>query len=229
MFLTGTPSPRCLWWGPPNRAVASRTATTCGGPSARGCPTPALRSCSISTRYLDGPVRQTPGPQQLRHLGHSSAGSHTGWGLEAADRPCPGGPSSGRTWGNAGTLMRSQTWLMHGRRWSRYCWPDWPGTTRRPFPPETHLMTTWWTPQLHGGMWTPWLGKPGSKQPGGSREGGKGNSSKMRHCKVCKLQALFKNVGSQMHRSSLFFSSSEEWKEHVDRQAGLTDLHETGF
>ncbi|XP_014010051.1 arylsulfatase I [Salmo salar] len=70
-------------------------------------------------------------------------------------------------------------------------------------PPDDHMAD----PQLHGGVWTPWLGEPGSEGPEGSGEGGKGKgkSSKMRHCKVCKLKALFKKVGSRMQRSSLFF------------------------
>ncbi|XP_010890608.3 arylsulfatase I isoform X1 [Esox lucius] len=62
-------------------------------------------------------------------------------------------------------------------------------------------------PQLHGGVWTPWLGEPSNKVPaGGSVVGSKGKgSSKMKHCKVCKLKALFKKVGSRMQRYSLFF------------------------
>ncbi|XP_046885355.1 arylsulfatase I [Hypomesus transpacificus] len=62
-------------------------------------------------------------------------------------------------------------------------------------------------PQLHGGVWTPWLGVEGHAGEGDSGEeeaGGRGKR-KMRPCKVCKLKALFKKVGSRLQRSSLFF------------------------
>uniref|UniRef100_A0AAY4C5D2 Sulfatase N-terminal domain-containing protein n=1 Tax=Denticeps clupeoides TaxID=299321 RepID=A0AAY4C5D2_9TELE len=60
-------------------------------------------------------------------------------------------------------------------------------------------------PQLHGGVWSPWLGlreaegqKSSRAAPNGAKKG------KMAHCKVCKLRALFKKVGSRLHRTSLF-------------------------
>ncbi|XP_065152999.1 arylsulfatase I [Paramisgurnus dabryanus] len=61
-------------------------------------------------------------------------------------------------------------------------------------------------PQLHGGVWTPWLG---DEDPGdhGDDEDSDSVSRKGRHrssCRVCKLRALFKKVRSRMQRAALF-------------------------
>ncbi|XP_030628256.1 arylsulfatase I [Chanos chanos] len=61
-------------------------------------------------------------------------------------------------------------------------------------------------PQLHGGVWTPWLGQDFGEGKGDDRE----NESsyvkvRLKLCKVCKLRALFKRVGSRLQRSTLFF------------------------
>ncbi|XP_063047336.1 arylsulfatase I [Engraulis encrasicolus] len=65
-------------------------------------------------------------------------------------------------------------------------------------------------PQLHGGVWTPWLGREGanssSSSGGGVKLGGAYRGAvAVRHCKVCRLRALFKRVGYRMQRASLFF------------------------
>ena len=67
-------------------------------------------------------------------------------------------------------------------------------------------------PQLHGGVWTPWLGPEGSEGSVGGSVGGSGTLAlgayrrvAVRHCKVCRLRALFKKVGFRMQRASLFF------------------------
>ena len=60
-------------------------------------------------------------------------------------------------------------------------------------------------PQLHGGAWGPWLGLEGPG--GGGEEEARRVERKVRvkHCKVCKLKALFKKVGSRLQRNSLLF------------------------
>ncbi|XP_041920840.1 arylsulfatase I isoform X1 [Alosa sapidissima] len=65
-------------------------------------------------------------------------------------------------------------------------------------------------PQLHGGVWTPWLGREGAS--GGIAGGNEGALAlgayrrvAVKHCKVCRLRALFKKVGFRMQRASLFF------------------------
>lgn len=49
-------------------------------------------------------------------------------------------------------------------------------------------------PELHGGAWSPWLGLEGDNEKEESR---KEKMIKIRHCKLCKLKALFKKVGSE--------------------------------
>ncbi|XP_071393412.1 arylsulfatase I [Centroberyx affinis] len=60
-------------------------------------------------------------------------------------------------------------------------------------------------PQLHGGVWSPWLGMEGDEGDSEEEDGRKERMTKMRHCKVCKLKALFKKVGSRLQRNALFF------------------------
>lgn len=59
-------------------------------------------------------------------------------------------------------------------------------------------------PELHGGVWGPWLGLDGhdgnSQEDGGRKE----RQKKKRHCRLCKLKALFKKVGSHLQRNSIF-------------------------
>ncbi|KAM6956633.1 arylsulfatase I [Aplochiton taeniatus] len=57
-------------------------------------------------------------------------------------------------------------------------------------------------PPLHGGVWSPWLGLEGDQE---QEEQGARGRTRMRPCKVCKLRALFKKVGSRLQRSSLYF------------------------
>uniref|UniRef100_A0A3Q3H0F0 Si:dkey-174i8.1 n=1 Tax=Labrus bergylta TaxID=56723 RepID=A0A3Q3H0F0_9LABR len=59
-------------------------------------------------------------------------------------------------------------------------------------------------PELHGGVWTPWLGLEGQEGGNGEDDGRKGKIMKIRHCKLCKLKALFKKVGSRLQRNTLF-------------------------
>lgn len=81
-------------------------------------------------------------------------------------------------------------------------------------PPDDPLAN----PQLHGGVWTPWLfreGESGGSSGGSSvpamAVGGRGltlgayRRLAVRHCKVCRLRALFKKVSFRMQRASLFF------------------------
>lgn len=60
-------------------------------------------------------------------------------------------------------------------------------------------------PQLHGGVWGPWLGLDGEDGDSGEEDGRGEGRRKLRHCKVCKLKALFKKVGSRLQRNALFF------------------------
>ncbi|CAL9687808.1 unnamed protein product [Knipowitschia caucasica] len=61
-------------------------------------------------------------------------------------------------------------------------------------------------PELHGGVWGPWLdvlevGYEGDSYP----EQGRGDRQlSIKHCRVCKLKALFKKVGSRLQRNILF-------------------------
>ncbi|XP_035848578.1 arylsulfatase I isoform X2 [Sander lucioperca] len=59
-------------------------------------------------------------------------------------------------------------------------------------------------PELHGGVWSPWLGLEGQEGDTGGEDGRK-ERMKIKHCKVCKLKALFKKVGSRLQRNTLFF------------------------
>ncbi|KAM4607432.1 arylsulfatase I [Polymixia lowei] len=60
-------------------------------------------------------------------------------------------------------------------------------------------------PELHGGVWSPWLGLEGEEGDSGEEDGVLRRKTKMRHCRVCKLKALFKKVGSRLQRNALFF------------------------
>lgn len=59
-------------------------------------------------------------------------------------------------------------------------------------------------PELHGGVWSPWLGLEGQEGDSGEEDSRKERMTKIKHCKVCKLKALFKKVGSHLHRNTLF-------------------------
>jgi len=59
-------------------------------------------------------------------------------------------------------------------------------------------------PELHGGVWSPWLGLEGQEGNNEENDGRKERISKIKHCKLCKLKALFKKVGSQLQRNTLF-------------------------
>ncbi|KAF3708037.1 Arylsulfatase I [Channa argus] len=56
-------------------------------------------------------------------------------------------------------------------------------------------------PELHGGVWSPWLGL---EEDSVKDEGRKERMTKIKPCKVCKLKALFKKVGSRLQRNTLF-------------------------
>ncbi|KAF7665592.1 hypothetical protein LDENG_00138760 [Lucifuga dentata] len=60
-------------------------------------------------------------------------------------------------------------------------------------------------PELHGGVWSPWLGLEGHEGDSGRENGRKERKTKLKHCKVCKLKALFKKVGSRLQRNMLLF------------------------
>ncbi|XP_036403168.1 arylsulfatase I [Megalops cyprinoides] len=55
-------------------------------------------------------------------------------------------------------------------------------------------------PQLHGGVWTPWLGR--RERGAGERAKRKGHA---RTCKVCRLRALFRKVRSRLQRALAHF------------------------
>uniref|UniRef100_A0A3Q2E0S1 Si:dkey-174i8.1 n=1 Tax=Cyprinodon variegatus TaxID=28743 RepID=A0A3Q2E0S1_CYPVA len=59
-------------------------------------------------------------------------------------------------------------------------------------------------PELHGGVWSPWLGQEGWKEDTRVEEGKKEKTVKFKHCKLCKLKALFKKVGSRLERKNIF-------------------------
>ncbi len=61
-------------------------------------------------------------------------------------------------------------------------------------------------PQLHGGVWTPWLGQEEAGDEGDDEEPDNTNrkARSKSTCRVCKLRALFKKVGSRMQRAALF-------------------------
>ncbi|KAK9541312.1 hypothetical protein VZT92_001366 [Zoarces viviparus] len=60
-------------------------------------------------------------------------------------------------------------------------------------------------PELHGGVWSPWLGLEGQEGDNGEKDGRKERIVKIKQCRVCKLKALFKKVGSRLQRNTLFF------------------------
>ena len=60
-------------------------------------------------------------------------------------------------------------------------------------------------PQLHGGAWRPWLGLEGPEGDGEEVVKRVERKVRVKHCKVCKLKALFKKVGSRLQRNSLLF------------------------
>ncbi|PWA20567.1 hypothetical protein CCH79_00019567 [Gambusia affinis] len=59
-------------------------------------------------------------------------------------------------------------------------------------------------PELHGGVWSPWLGLEGWGRNEKDKDGKKGKIAKVRLCKLCKLKALFKKVESRLERKTLF-------------------------
>ncbi|XP_027030874.1 arylsulfatase I [Tachysurus fulvidraco] len=61
-------------------------------------------------------------------------------------------------------------------------------------------------PQLHGGVWMPWLAKKESE--GADRLGGANKRNwklRFKTCKVCKLRALFRKVGTRLQRAAFYF------------------------
>ncbi|KAJ4948152.1 hypothetical protein JOQ06_019692 [Pogonophryne albipinna] len=59
-------------------------------------------------------------------------------------------------------------------------------------------------PELHGGVWSPWLGLEGQEGENGKGDGRIKKMMKIKHCKVCKLKALFRKVTSRLERKTLF-------------------------
>ncbi|KAF7220236.1 arylsulfatase I-like [Nothobranchius furzeri] len=58
-------------------------------------------------------------------------------------------------------------------------------------------------PELHGGVWGPWLGQEGPKEDKDGDDSRK-EMLKMKHCRLCKLKALFKKVGARLQRNTIF-------------------------
>lgn len=68
-------------------------------------------------------------------------------------------------------------------------------------PPDDHLAD----PELHGGVWSPWLDVEGPEAHSDQKNGREERKMNIKHCRVCKLKALFKKVGSRLQRNMLFF------------------------
>ncbi|XP_076851943.1 arylsulfatase I [Brachyhypopomus gauderio] len=61
-------------------------------------------------------------------------------------------------------------------------------------------------PQLHGGVWTPWLTQEEGESEHSNEVADAHNSkARFKPCKVCRLRALFKKVRSRLQRAALFF------------------------
>uniref|UniRef100_A0A671RH96 Si:dkey-174i8.1 n=1 Tax=Sinocyclocheilus anshuiensis TaxID=1608454 RepID=A0A671RH96_9TELE len=60
--------------------------------------------------------------------------------------------------------------------------------------------------QLHGGVWTPWLGQEeaGNEEDDEEPDNTNRKARSKSTCRVCKLRALFKKVGTRMQRDALF-------------------------
>ncbi|XP_037542813.1 arylsulfatase I [Nematolebias whitei] len=59
-------------------------------------------------------------------------------------------------------------------------------------------------PELHGGVWSPWLGLEGQGRDDEEKYGRNNRILKIKQCKLCKLKALFRKVGSRLQRNTLF-------------------------
>ncbi|XP_052006536.1 arylsulfatase I [Xyrauchen texanus] len=61
-------------------------------------------------------------------------------------------------------------------------------------------------PQLHGGVWAPWLGQEetGEEQDDDDSDSGSRKGRYKSTCRVCKLRSLFNKVRSRMQRAALF-------------------------
>lgn len=59
-------------------------------------------------------------------------------------------------------------------------------------------------PELHGGVWSPWLGLEGQGRDDEENYGKNNKILKTKKCKLCKLKALFRKVGSRLQRNTLF-------------------------
>lgn len=59
-------------------------------------------------------------------------------------------------------------------------------------------------PELHGGVWGPWLDLDGHEGRSQGHGGGEARAAKRRRCKLCKLKSLLRKVGSRLQRSSIF-------------------------
>lgn len=60
-------------------------------------------------------------------------------------------------------------------------------------------------PQLHGGVWMPWLAKKESESADRRGVADKRNwKPRFKTCKVCKLRALFRKVGTRLQRAAFY-------------------------
>lgn len=59
-------------------------------------------------------------------------------------------------------------------------------------------------PELHGGVWGPWLGLDGHEGRSGEDDGREARAATKSRCKLCKLKSLLRKVGSRLQRSSIF-------------------------
>ncbi|XP_077351917.1 arylsulfatase I [Festucalex cinctus] len=60
-------------------------------------------------------------------------------------------------------------------------------------------------PELHGGVWGPWLGLEGQEEQEGDGGSRKIKGTRAKKCKLCKLKALFKKVRSRLQKNAVFF------------------------
>ncbi|XP_077585113.1 arylsulfatase I [Stigmatopora nigra] len=60
-------------------------------------------------------------------------------------------------------------------------------------------------PELHGGVWGPWLGLEGQVGQNGTGDGTMDGRTKVKQCKLCKLRALFKKMRLRLQKNAVFF------------------------
>ncbi|KAK0134425.1 Arylsulfatase I [Merluccius polli] len=86
-------------------------------------------------------------------------------------------------------------------------------------------------PQLHGGAWGPWLGLEGEGGEGAEEDMKVERKVKVKHCKVCKLKALFKKglaVAVKKMKQERLLAAAFRERSQVDPISLLCSLHPCG-